>query len=72
MIVWELWRRDGRAIRCEINAHPDGHEVVLVDARGTVVPQIFPTPAAAQGEANARRDALIAAGWHARHLRLVN
>ena len=33
MVVWELWR-SGRAMRCEVRAHPDGHEVYLCDDAG--------------------------------------
>jgi hypothetical protein len=69
MVLWELWR-DGHAMRCEVRAHPDGHEVRLSDDRGTVAPQVFATLEAAQREADARRDALLAPGWST--LRLVS
>src|SRR5689334_17768545 len=61
-VLWELWQ-PGHVMRCEMNAHPLGHEIRIYQCDEFQSAQVFAATEDAEREADDHRRAFTAAGW---------
>ncbi len=66
-LLWELWKT-GRIISCELNEHPLGWEIRCYLRGDFHYSHVSRTRELADGEAEAKKQELVALGWTNRPL----